>query len=160
VRVHTLERVQRLEQPLNAVFAFFAAARNLERLTPSWLQFEVLTPEPIEMGVGAVIDYRLRMHGVPLRWRSRIEEWRPGQSFIDRQLRGPYGLWHHRHTFAADGAATIVRDAVHYALPFGRLGDLADPLFVRGDLERIFDFRGQAVIAALATPAGRGAVAA
>jgi hypothetical protein len=150
VRVHRLEREQRIEQPLDEVFEFFAAARNLERLTPPWLSFEVLTPEPIEMRVGTLIDYRLRVHGIPLRWQSRIEEWEPGQSFIDRQIRGPYGLWHHRHTFAADGSATIVRDTVDYGLPLGALGDVAHPLFVRRDLERIFAYRRQAVIEALA----------
>lgn len=150
MRVHRLEREQRIEQPLDEVFEFFAAARNLERLTPPWLSFEVLTPEPIEMRVGTLIDYRLRVHGIPLRWQSRIEEWEPGQSFIDRQIRGPYGLWHHRHTFAADGSATIVRDTVDYGLPLGALGDVAHPLFVRRDLERIFAYRRQAVIEALA----------
>ena len=124
-------------------------ARNLERLTPPWLRFEVLTPEPIEMQVGTLIDYRLRVHGIPLRWTSRIEEWEPGRSFVDRQLRGPYGLWHHRHTFAADGEATIVRDTVDYALPFGPLGELAHALFVRRDLERIFAFRRRGGPAAL-----------
>jgi ligand-binding SRPBCC domain-containing protein len=141
VKVHLLEREQRVEYPLDHVFEFFAAARNLERLTPSWLSFEVLTPEPIDMQVGTLIDYRLRLRGIPLRWTSRIEEWVPGRSFTDRQLKGPYGLWHHRHTFETDGEATIVRDAVHYGLPLGPLGELSHALFVRRDLERIFAFR-------------------
>ena len=150
MRVHRIEREQRIEQPLDEVFDFFAAARNLERLTPPWLSFHVLTPEPIEMQVGTLIDYKLRVHGIPLRWQSRIEEWEPGRSFIDRQIRGPYGLWHHRHTFAADGAATIVHDTVDYGLPLGALGEVAHPLFVRRDLERIFAYRHRAVIEALA----------
>jgi ligand-binding SRPBCC domain-containing protein len=160
VRVHRLEREQRLGQPVGEVFAFFAAARNLERLTPPWLRFEVLTPEPIDMHMGTVIDYRLRVHGIALRWQSRIEEWEPGRSFIDRQLRGPYGLWHHRHTFVADHQGTIVRDTVDYGLPLGALGEVTHPLFVRRDLERIFDYRRQAVVEALATsPASRVASA-
>ena len=150
MRVHRLEREQRIARPLDEVFDFFAAARNLERLTPPWLRFEVLTPEPIGMRVGTLIDYRLRVHGIPLRWTSRIEEWEPGRSFIDRQLRGPYGLWRHRHTFNADGEATMVRDTVDYALPLGALGELAHHLFVRGDLERIFAYRRRAVLEALA----------
>jgi hypothetical protein len=150
VRTHRLECQQRLRQPLERVFDFFAAARNLERITPSWLSFEVLTPEPVEMGVGTVIDYRLRIHGLPLRWTSRIEEWEPGRSFVDRQIRGPYGLWRHRHTFAAAGEGTVVSDSVDYGLPLGPLGELAHPLFVRRDLERIFAFRQQAVVEALA----------
>ncbi|MEA2214184.1 MAG: hypothetical protein QOF83_4132 [Solirubrobacteraceae bacterium] len=150
MRVHRLEREQRVERPVGEVFAFFAAARNLERLTPRWLSFAVLTPEPIDMHVGTLIDYRLRVHGIPLRWQSRIEEWDPGRSFVDRQLRGPYGLWHHRHTFVVDGEDTIVHDAVDYGLPLSPLGEMAHPLFVRRDLERIFEYRRQAVVDALA----------
>jgi ligand-binding SRPBCC domain-containing protein len=136
-------------RPLEAVFEFFARAHNLERITPPWLRFELLTPEPIEMRLGARIDYRLHVHGVPVRWASRVEEWEPGHSFVDRQLRGPYGLWHHRHWFAADDSGTIVGDDVHYAMPYGRLGELAHPLFVGRDLERIFDYRRRAVEGAL-----------
>jgi len=97
------------------------------------------------MGQGTRIDYRLRLHGVPLRWESRIEEWHPGRGFVDRQLRGPYRLWRHRHSFAARDGGTVVRDEVDYALPLGRLGELAHPLFVRRDLERIFAYRQRAV---------------
>ena len=143
--VHRLERRQYLERPLEDVFRFFAAARNLERITPSWLSFEVLTPEPVEMEVGALIDYRLRVHGVPLGWTSQIEVWEPNRQFVDRQLRGPYRLWHHRHRFAPAGSGTLVGDEVHYAVPFGAVGELADPLFVRRDLERVFDHRHEAV---------------
>jgi ligand-binding SRPBCC domain-containing protein len=145
LKVHRLEREQLLEHPIDTVFAFFSQARNLEALTPSWLSFEVRTPEPIAMQVGTVIEYRLRVHGIPLRWISRIEEWAPGESFIDRQLKGPYSLWHHRHAFTAVGDRTIVRDVVDYALPLGVLGELADALVVRRDLRRIFDFRHAAV---------------
>lgn len=145
MNVHRLQREQYVDRPLADVFDFFAEAHNLERITPPWLSFTVLTPDPIEMRVGALIDYRLRVHGIPLRWTSRIEDWQPGRSFVDRQLRGPYGLWHHRHTFAEEGQGTVVRDEVDYAMPFGALGDLAHPLFVRRDLERIFSYRHQAV---------------
>jgi ligand-binding SRPBCC domain-containing protein len=145
VNVHRLQREQYVARPLADVFDFFAEAHNLERITPPWLSFTVLTPDPIEMRVGALIDYRLRVHGIPLRWTSRIEDWEPGRSFVDRQLRGPYGLWHHRHTFAEEGQGTVVGDEVDYAMPFGALGDLAHPLFVRRDLERIFTYRHEAV---------------
>jgi ligand-binding SRPBCC domain-containing protein len=145
VNVHRLQREQYVDRPLADVFDFFAEANNLERITPPWLSFTVLTPDPIEMRVGAQIDYRLRVHGIPLRWTSRIEDWEPGRSFVDRQLRGPYGLWHHRHTFAEEGQGTVVRDEVDYAMPFGALGNLAHPLFVRRDLERIFTYRHEAV---------------
>ncbi len=151
MRVHRFERSQRVPAGPHEVFAFFSAARNLEVLTPSWLRFEVLTPEPIDLREGTLIDYRLRLHGLPLRWRSRIESWTPPRAFVDRQLRGPYRLWHHRHEFEPDGDATVVRDIVHYALPLGPLGGLAHRAIVRRDLERIFEFRAQAIAGALAS---------
>ena len=144
--VHRLEREQIVPAPVAEVFAFFAEARNLERITPPWLRFEVLTPEPVRMAPGTLLEYRLRLHGLPLRWLTRIEEWQRERSFVDRQLRGPYRLWHHRHEFEARGdGATLVRDRVDYALPVGLLGELARRAFVRRDLERIFDFRRDAV---------------
>jgi ligand-binding SRPBCC domain-containing protein len=143
--VHRLNRHQRLDRPADEVFAFFAQAHNLERITPSWLRFEVRGTNPGGMGEGTLIHYRLRLHGVPLRWTSRIECWDPGRGFVDRQVRGPYRLWHHRHTFTRDGEATVVGDEVHYALPLGPAGELAHGLFVRRDLDRIFDHRQAAV---------------
>lgn len=145
MKVHRLEREQLLRHPLDEVFAFFSQAGNLSRITPSWLSFDVLTPEPIPMQVGTLIEYKLRVHGVSLRWVSRIEAWEPCRGFIDRQIRGPYALWHHRHTFEAAGDQTIVRDMVDYGLPLGPLGELADRLFVRRDLERVFEYRHEAV---------------
>ncbi len=146
MRVHRLEREQLLPHRTEDVFAFFAQARNLERITPSWLRFDVVTPEPIRMRVGTLIEYRLRVHGIRLRWISRIEEWVPGESFVDRQLCGPYARWRHRHTFeTVAGGSTWVRDDIDYGLPLGTVGELAHPLFVRRDLERVFDFRQVAV---------------
>lgn len=142
---HVLERAQYVDRPLDELFAFFAEARNLERLTPRWLRFEVLTPAPIAMEPGARIEYRLSVHGVPLRWVSLIESWEPGRRFVDRQVQGPYKLWHHTHEFEALGSGTLVRDRVRYAVPFGPVGDLARFLFVRRDLDRVFAFRHAAV---------------
>jgi ligand-binding SRPBCC domain-containing protein len=142
---HRIEREQLVPRPVGEVFAFFSQARNLERITPAWLRFEVVTPGAIAMTTGTLIAYRLRLHGVRLRWISRIEEWEADRAFVDRQLRGPYRLWHHHHEFVAHGDGTIVRDRVRYALPLGRLGDLAHAAFVHRDLERIFDFRRDAV---------------
>jgi hypothetical protein len=154
VTTHRLAREQFVDRAPDEVFAFFAEAGNLQRITPEWLSFEVLTPEPVAMHVGTLIDYRLRLHGLPLRWTSRIEEWEPGHQFVDRQVRGPYALWHHRHTFAPSGRGTIVGDDVRYAIPFGPLGEVARSLFVRRDLQRIFAHRHQAV-ARLLAPAAR-----
>lgn len=146
--VHVLTRIQRVSGSPPRVFAFFGEARNLEAITPPFLGFRVLTPDPIAMRAGTLIDYRLRLHRVPLRWRTRIEAWEPGVRFVDTQVRGPYALWHHTHEFAADPAApgcTLMRDTVRYALPFGPLGELARRAFVARDLARIFDYRAQAV---------------
>ena len=147
MRIHVLERQQqRIELPLAEVFPFYADAANLERITPPWLGFEVTTPAPIEMKFGALIEYRLRLHGIPVRWRTRIEEWSPPHRFVDAQLSGPYSLWHHTHTFRPDGdGATILGDRVRYATPFGLAGELARTLFVKQDLDRIFDYRRDAV---------------
>ena len=144
--VHVLERRQRLPVPAERAFAFFSDARNLEAITPPWLRFRVLTPGAIEMRPDALIEYRLRLHGIPLSWLTRIEVWEPPHRFVDVQLRGPYALWEHTHTFAPDGAdAVVISDRVRYALPLGRLGELARRLLVRRDLDRIFDHRMRAI---------------
>jgi ligand-binding SRPBCC domain-containing protein len=150
-RVHLLERQQRIELPIVEVFDFYGDARNLERITPPWLGFEVTTPGPIEMGVGTLIEYRLRLHRVPVRWRTRIEAWEPPRRFVDVQVKGPYSLWEHTHEFEENGpGATIIRDRVRYAIPFGPLGELAERVLVRRDLQKIFDYRRDAVARELA----------
>ena len=131
---------QWLPRPVEEVFTFFSEARNLETLTPSWLRFEVLTPAPIAMQAGTLIDYRIRVHGLPIRWRTEIVEWNPPHRFVDVQLRGPYTLWHHTHTFAAHADGTQCRDQVRYR-PRG--GVLMNWLFVRRDVQQIFAFRRQ-----------------
>ncbi len=141
-----LERSQRLPGPPGEVFEFFSEAYNLEAITPPFLGFEVATPRPIAMHEGTLIEYRLKLHGVRLNWLTRIDVWDPGVRFVDRQLRGPYRLWHHTHTFEPDGGDTLMRDVVRYALPLGPLGEVARLVLVRRDLDRIFDFR-QAEIA-------------
>ena len=143
---HTLRREQTLPGTPDAVFGFFADAGNLEAITPPWLGFRIVTPRPIDMGVGTLIEYRLRLHGLPISWLTRIEVWEPGARFVDQQLRGPYALWHHTHEFApAPGGGTRMTDTVRYALPFGPAGGIAHALFVRRDLRRIFDHRFAAV---------------
>ena len=147
VHVHTLRREQRLPRPIDEVFAFFGDARNLEAITPPLLRFQVLTPDPIAMGPGALIRYRLRVRGMPVGWLTAIREWDPPHRFVDQQLRGPYALWHHTHTFEPDGEdATLMRDEVRYALPFGFAGELARRLFVGRDVEAIFDFRAKRIV--------------
>ena len=127
-----------LPRPLAEVFPFFADAGNLERLTPPWLRFEVLTPGRMEMRRGATIDYRLRLRGVPVRWRSEITAWEPPVRFVDEQRRGPYRLWVHEHRFEERAGRTLASDHVRYAVPGGRL---VDRLLVRPDLDLIFEYR-------------------
>src|SRR4051812_20455637 len=145
--IHRLERQQFLTPPPEASFRFFGDALNLEAITPPWLGFRVVTPGPIAMGPATLIEYRLRLHGLPIRWRTTIAVWDPPHRFVDVQLSGPYRMWHHTHDFEPTaGGGTLMRDTVRYALPFGPLGELAHRLLVRRDLERIFDFRQEAVV--------------
>ena len=151
-RVHRVERTLQVARPVDQVFPFFADAANLQAITPAFLRFRIITPMPVEMRVGARIEYALSLLGVPLRWRTRITAWEPGARFVDEQESGPYALWRHTHTFEARGGSTIVHDLVEYALPLGPLGELARAVFVRRALERIFDYRA-ATIARLLGPA-------
>ena len=132
-RAHT-----RVPRPRAEVFAFFAAAGNLQELTPPGLRFEVLTPGPIEMRAGTLIDYRLRLRLIPIHWRTAITVWEPPRRFVDEQLRGPYRLWIHEHTFEEDGDGTLCGDFVRYAVPFGAL---ANRLMVARDVRKIFAYR-------------------
>lgn len=137
---YVLTTEQWFPRPPAEVFQFFADATNLEAITPPWLHFHVLTPRPIDMRAGQLIDYKLRLHHIPIFWRTEIPVWEPPFRFIDRQIKGPYHLWVHEHTFEAQGAGTLVRDRVEYRVPGGRL---IHRLLVRRDLERIFTFRRQ-----------------
>jgi len=148
--VHVLRREQRLEAPPEAVFPFFADARNLEAITPPRLRFHLLTPEPIAMGVGTFLQYALRLHGVPVRWDTLIQDWEPPHRFVDVQVRGPYRLWHHTHELVAVDGGTVMRDTVRYSMGFGVLGEMARRAVVARDLEAIFAFRGETVPALVA----------
>jgi ligand-binding SRPBCC domain-containing protein len=131
------------------LFAFFANAANLERITPPELRFRILTPQPIPVHEGALIDYGLRLFGVPLRWQALISRWEPPVGFVDEQLRGPYRVWEHTHRFRdGGGGVTIVEDVVRYGMPFAPLGEIFHPA-VRLQLERIFRYRRAAVRACL-----------
>ena len=144
MRTRVLERTQVLPGRPEDVFAFFADAHNLETITPPFLRFRVVTPAPLEMGLGTLIQYRLRIHGLPISWLTSIQAWEPPHRFVDVQVRGPYALWHHTHLLEPHADGTLMRDVVRYALPLGPLGDLAHALVVRRDLERIFDYRAEA----------------
>jgi len=151
MRWHRLETEQVVAAGLDDTFGFFADAGNLETLTPPFLRFRIVTPRPIAMREGARIEYRLRLRGVPVRWLTRIDEWRPGVGFVDRQLSGPYAAWIHRHDFERHTCGTLVRDRVDYALPLDPLSRPLHRLLVRPDLERIFGYRRDAVARVLGT---------
>src|SRR4051795_10427665 len=150
--IHVLRREQRLAAPPSEVFPFFADPRNLEAITPPILQFRLLTPDPITLGVGTFLQYALRVHGVPVRWDTLIQEWDPPRRFVDVQVRGPYRLWHHTHELLAldGGGATLMRDTVRYAIGFGVAGEIARRTVVRRDRAAIFAFRAERVPALVA----------
>jgi ligand-binding SRPBCC domain-containing protein len=138
-----------LPHPRDVVFPFFADARNLEAITPPFLKFTVLTPPPIEMRVGALIDYKLRLRGFPIRWRTRITAWEPPLRFVDEQIRGPYSQWIHEHSFEERDGGTLMRDVVRYIAPGGAIVHF---LFVRRDVESIFAFRRRRIAELLGEP--------
>ena len=133
-----LERQMLVARPIDTVFRFFGDPLNLETITPPWLRFSVLEGSGAPLREGSTIRYRLRLHGIPLRWTSLISRWDPPALFVDEQIRGPYRKWIHKHSFEERGGETIVRDRVVYAVPGGAATNW---LFVRRDLEKIFDYR-------------------
>ena len=142
--MYELVRSQRVAAPRPEVFAFFADAANLSEMTPPALGFEILTPQPIEMHPGTRIDYRITLHHVPMTWHTLIEDFVPSERFVDVQVKGPYKLWHHTHTFRdAAGGGTELGDHVRYELPLGPLGALAHAIAVKRQLRQIFDYRAR-----------------
>lgn len=131
--------------PRDEVFSFFASAENLQRITPPNLGFQIITPTPIEMKAGALIDYRISLHGIPMTWRTEITKWDPPFGFVDTQLSGPYKQWVHRHTFSeTDAGSMLIEDEVRYRLPLEPLGDIAR-FFVEREIKNIFDYRQKTV---------------
>jgi ligand-binding SRPBCC domain-containing protein len=140
MKIFEFSASQFLPQPRGQLFTFFSDASNLEAITPPWLKFRITSPQPVEIREGSVIDYSLRVHGVPLRWRTLIKAWEPPERFIDEQVHGPYRLWHHEHVFEAVEGGTRIHDRIRYS-PIG--GALVQRLFVKRDVERIFGYRAR-----------------
>ena len=140
-KTYSLAFAQQVPRPLPEVFAFFSRAENLEVLTPPWLNFKILDVAPQPVQKGTLINYSLRVHGIPLRWTSEIVEWEPPHRFIDLQVRGPYKLWRHEHRFQARDGGTLISDTISLALPLGVLGRFAYKIKVRSDVQEIFAFR-------------------
>lgn len=142
---HILTRKLTLDLPIEKVFDFFADAGNLERITPPELNFKIITPQPIDIKKGALIDYQLKLRGLPLTWKTIISTWNPPHFFVDEALKSPYKQWIHRHTFTElSECRTLIEDEVKYRLPLEPLGDLAH-WFVRRELDYIFDYRQKTV---------------
>lgn len=147
-RIRHLHRELWVPLPLDTVFGFFSNPANLELVTPPWVGFRILTKLPFEMKTGAVLDYAIRVHGIPLRWRSEITEWQPPFKFADVQLKGPYAVWHHEHRFEARHGGTLVTDEVQYAIPFSWMpgSQWVEKFLVTPDVEKIFAHRRGALL--------------
>ena len=145
MQTYVVERSQWVPAPVAETFAFLSDAANLPSLTPPWLQLRILSPLPSVMREGASLEYALRLNGIPVRWRSRIADWRPGVAFTDEQLRGPHARWLHCHTFRAERGGTRLGDRVEYALSFDPLSRPLNAWYVRPLVERILDYRGEVI---------------
>jgi len=141
MKLYKINRQQLISRPLEETFSFFSRPENLALITPASLKFQMLTPSPIEMKEGTVIDYTVQPFGFPLRWTTFITDFKPPYRFADLQLRGPYAYWHHAHTFSETDDGTLMTDEIRYALPFGAMGRLAHTIVVRRQLQGIFDYR-------------------
>jgi ligand-binding SRPBCC domain-containing protein len=138
MRIREFQSELWLPKPLEDVFGFFSDAANLNAITPPWLNFRMVTASPIDMRVGTLIDYRLRIRGIPVSWRTKITLWEPPYRFADEQVRGPYRFWRHQHEFESKDDGTLVRDRVNYSVPFDFI---AHGLMVKRDVQRIFSYR-------------------
>ncbi len=148
MKLYRLERTQNLQRSIDETFDFFADPRNLKELTPAFVGFQFLHEPPEMLAAGTLLDYRIRVFGLPVRWQTRIEVFEPPTRFEDIQLRGPYAYWRHVHTFTEDTrGGTAVRDEVAFAMPLGPLGTLAYHLFVERTLREIFDYRRDRLVA-------------
>ena len=146
MKLYTLKREQKISKNIDDVFEFFSKPENLSIITPSKMKFKILTPSPIEMKEGALIDYTVNIFRFPIRWRTLITHYKPTNMFVDQQLKGPYSMWHHTHLFERlNDEETLIKDIVIYAVPFGIIGKLVHSLYIKSDLNAIFDFRSRKI---------------
>lgn len=145
MKIYTLKRKQTFTLSLQEVFEFFGKPENLEKITPRSVGFHILTPRPIEMKIGTVLDYIIRLFGIPVRWTTLISEYDPPNKFSDVAIRGPYSFWFHNHNFEEIDGNTVMTDKVSYALPFGFIGRLAHFFWVKRQLNYIFDYRAKVI---------------
>jgi uncharacterized protein len=142
---HEINTEQWVPQTIKETFSFFKEAKNLEKLTPEFLKFKILSQSTQEIEDGTIFSYRLSIHGIPFKWKSKITDWNPASKFSDIQLKGPYSYWHHTHSFEEKNGGTLIKDHVLYKVPFGFLGDLVVGNFIKKDLETVFSYRTKTI---------------
>ena len=145
MKIYSLKREQFIDKPAEQVFEFFNRPENLSRITPPWLGFKIMTPPPLVMKEGALVDYSIRLLIFRIHWRTIISLYDPPHRFVDEQLKGPYSFWHHTHTFAPKEGGTLIIDEVRYVLPLGFIGRIINWLFIRWQLKKIFDYRAEII---------------
>ena len=145
MKLYTLESNQFINKPIEEVFQFFSKPENLSVITPAKLGFKILSPNPIKMEVGRLIDYNIYLMGIPIHWRTLITDYEPPNMFVDQQIKGPYAMWHHTHTFHKVEGGVEIKDKVVYSIPFGILGRILNYLWIRKDLENIFVHRKKVI---------------
>ena len=141
MKYYELDVEQFIDQPVEKVFEYFSRPENLEEITPPRLGFTIMTPSPIPMEKGSLIDYTIRILGFPVHWRTLITSYDPPHGFVDEQIKGPYVLWYHRHSFKKENSGTIIRDTVRYAVPLGIIGRFLNLIWIQKDLKDIFAYR-------------------
>ena len=144
-KVYTFYKEQFVPSDMDTVFDFFSRPENLEKITPSAMGFNIITPTPIEMKEGAIIDYTVKILGVPVRWRTMITSYKENEYFVDEQLKGPYSYWHHKHTFKEVEGGILIIDEITYALPIQAFRKIVHPVLIKPQLNQIFDFRFQTI---------------
>lgn len=145
MKLYTLDSIQFINKPIEDVFEFFSNPDNLSVITPPKLGFKILTPTPIKMSIGRLIDYKIYLMGIPIHWRTLITDFDPPHTFIDQQIKGPYTIWHHTHTFQKVDGGVEIKDRVVYSIPFSILGRILNFLWIRKDLENIFNYRKKVI---------------
>jgi ligand-binding SRPBCC domain-containing protein len=143
--MYNLKSEQLINLPIEKVFSFFERPENLSLITPNWLKFEILTPEPLTMKSGAIFDYKIKIFIFPSSWKTLITDYNPPYKFVDVQAKGPYKKWIHTHTFEETKEGTIVRDNVDYDIYGGKLGALINEIYIKHSLRSIFNYRVKAI---------------
>lgn len=141
MKIYEIKTSQFIKRPLAEVFEFFSRPENLAQVTPAKLHFRILTPQPLEMKQGAVIDYTIKLFKIFVHWRTLITAFEPPYRFVDEQIKGPYSYWHHNHIFKEVNGGVEIQDTVSYSIPFGLLGKLLHAVWIKRDLEGIFEYR-------------------